>query len=334
MSKVVTAVAVLILVEEGRVRLTDPVSRFLPDFKDLKVAVPDPGPTPGAVLPKYTLVPAARAITVRDLLTHSSGLGSGPISQAEMAKEPQKPNEDLAAVVARMARAPLDFQPGTRFAYSGLAGFDTLGRIVEIASGMNLEKFLAERIYRPLGMTSTTFVPSASQRARLVTLYTRTGEGLVKAPNQDLLVDPVCFHGAGGLVGTAEDYYRFAQMLANEGELNGRRILSPRMVETLGSAQLVPGTVAGAGVGAGRALHHGRSRDGHAPLHGQLRLERRVGHPLLGRPGPEAGGHLHGQRDHRGRSRRGVGTRLRDGGDAVAYHAVRAASMMGRNGWE
>ena len=254
MSKVVTAVAVLILVEEGRVRLTDPVSRFIPEFKDMKVAVPDPGSTPGAVPPKYTLVPATRAITVRDLLTHSSGLGSGPISLAEMAKEPQKPNEDLAAMAARLARFPLDFQPGSRWAYSGLAGFDTLGRIVEVASGMNLEKFLAERIYRPLGMTDTTFGPSAIQRARLVTLYTRTGEGLVKAPNQDLLVDPVCFHGAGGLVGTAEDYYRFAQMLANEGELNGRRILSPRMVEMLGSAQLpadFPGLFRGQGWGLG-----------------------------------------------------------------------------------
>jgi len=253
MSKVVTAVAVLILVEEGKVRLTDPVERFLPEFKDLKVAVPDPGPGSGTV-PKVTRIPASHAITVRELLTHSSGLGSGPISAAEMAKDPGKPGEDLAAEVARLAHAPLDFQPGTRFAYSGLAGFDTLGRIVEVVSGRNLEQFLTERIYRPLGITGTTFAPSAAQRSRLVTLYSRTGGGLAKATNQDLLVDPVCFRGAAGLMGTAEDYWRFAQMLANGGELNGKRILSPRMVEMLGAPQLAegfPGLPPGHGWGLG-----------------------------------------------------------------------------------
>ncbi|MCW3053649.1 MAG: hypothetical protein JWN14_2819 [Chthonomonadales bacterium] len=254
MSKVITAVAVLILGEEGKVRLTDPVERFLPEFKDLKVGVSDPGPSAPGAPPKVTRIPAAHAITVRELLTHSSGLGSGPISAAEMAKEPGKPGEDLAAEVARMARAPLDFQPGTRFAYSGLAGFDTLGRIVEVVSGMNLERFLTERIYRPLGMTGTTFAPSAAQRSRLVTLYSRTGGGLAKATNQDLLIDPVCFRGAGGLLGTAEDYWRFAQMLANGGELNGKRILSPRTVEMLGAAQLAegfPGLPPGHGWGLG-----------------------------------------------------------------------------------
>ncbi len=251
MSKIVTTAALLILLDEGKVHLTDPVSRFLPEFKDLKVAVPNPA---GAGTPKYSLVPAVRAITVFDLLTHSSGLGSGPASAAEMAKEPQQPNDNLAVVVARYAHAPLDFQPGTRFAYSGLAGFDTLGRIVEVVSGMTLEQFLTKRVYKPLGMTSTTFAPSAAQRARLVTLYTRTGGGLVRAVNQNLFVDPVCFRGAAGLVGTAEDYWRFAQMLANGGEFHGKRILSPRTVKMLASAQLpggFPGLPPGHGWGLG-----------------------------------------------------------------------------------
>ena len=238
MSKVVTAVAVLVLVDEGKVRLTDPVSRFLPEFKDLKVAVTEAGE------PTATLVRADREITGHDLLTHTSGLGSGAASLVAMMKEPQKPGDDLATVVSRLTRAPLDFQPGTRWAYSGLAGFDTLGRIVEVASGKDLERFLTECIYKPLGMTSTTFAPSPAQRARMVTLYTHTGSGLVKAPDQNSLVNPACFHGAGGLVGTAEDYWRFAQMLANGGEFNGKRILSRRMVELLGSAQ-VPKGVAG-----------------------------------------------------------------------------------------
>jgi CubicO group peptidase (beta-lactamase class C family) len=253
MSKIVTTASILILVDEGKVRLTDPVSRFLPEFKDLKVAVPDPNPA-GTGTPKYSLVPAVRAITVFDLLTHSSGLGSGPASAAEMAKEPQQPNDNLAVVAARYAHAPLDFQPGTRFAYSGLAGFDTLGRIVEVVSGMTLEQFLTKRLYKPLGMTSTTFAPSGAQRARLVTLYTRAGGRLVPAANQNLFVDPVCFRGAAGLVGTVEDYWRFAQMLANGGEFKGKRILSARVVKMLASAQLpggFPGLPPGHGWGLG-----------------------------------------------------------------------------------
>lgn len=189
-----------------------------------------------------------------DLLTHSSGLGSGPASAAEMAKEPQQPADTLAVVAARYAHAPLDFQPGTRFAYSGLAGFDTLGRIVEVVSGMTLEQFLTKRLYKPLGMASTTFAPSDAQRTRLVTLYTRAGGRLVPATNQNLFVDSVCFRGAAGLVGTAEDYWRFAQMLANGGELNGKRILSPRIVKMLAFAQLpggFPGLPPGHGWGLG-----------------------------------------------------------------------------------
>lgn len=253
MSKVVTAVSVLILVEEGKVRLTDPVSRFLPEFKNMKVAVPEAGLS-GSGLPKYSLTPAHREITVQDLLTHTSGLGSGPIGLAEIAKEPKLPNDTLKEVVARLPHSPLEFQPGTRFAYSGLAGFDTLGRIVEVVSGKSLEQFMGERIYRPLGMTSTTFAPSSAQQDRLVTIYSRTKESLVRAADQNLIVDPLCFHGAGGLVGTADDYFRFAQMLLNGGELNGRRILSPRMVEMMGSPLLsahFPGLFSGTGWGLG-----------------------------------------------------------------------------------
>jgi len=250
MSKVVTAVAVLILVEEGRVRLTDPVARFLPEFSALQVAVSEPGADPT----HFTLTPAARPITVRDLLTHTSGLGSGPMGAAAMAQEHVAPGSDLAALVAAVARTPLEFQPGARFAYSGLAGFDTLGRIVEVVSGMGLERFISERICRPLGMTATTFAPTPAQRERLVTHYARTSSGLVRAQQQELLIDPVCPHGAGGMVGTAEDYFRFAQMLANGGELAGRRILSPRTVEMMGSAQLsdrFPGLGSGTGWGLG-----------------------------------------------------------------------------------
>jgi CubicO group peptidase (beta-lactamase class C family) len=248
MTKVVTAVAILILVEEGRLRLTDPVSRFIPKFKNLKVAVANENGI------GFTLEPARREITIFDLLTHTSGLGSGVIPTTEMAKEPPKQGDNLAIVVSRLPNAPLEFQPGTRFSYSGLAGFDTLGRIVEVVSGISLEQFFQQRVFQPLGMTCTTFAPNQKQRERLVTLYSKTGTGLTKAPIQDLLIDSVCYHGAGGLVGSTEDYFRFAQMLLNGGVLNGTRILSPRMVQMLGSAQLreqFPGLPKGNGWGLG-----------------------------------------------------------------------------------
>jgi len=253
MTKVVTAVAVLVLVEEGTVRLTDPVGRFLPEFRGLQVAVPDPGASPDAATARYRLEPAARPITVRDLLTHSSGLGSGPISQAALAKDPLRPGEDLATAARRYARCPLDFQPGSRFAYSGLAGFDVLGRIVEVASGSGLEAFVQERICRPLGMKDTTFAPTPEQRKRLVTLTARVNGRLTRAPEQNLLIDPACPHGAGGMVGTVEDYWRLAQMLANGGELNGRRVLSPQTVALLSGTHL-PDTFPGLGGGQGWGL--------------------------------------------------------------------------------
>ena len=246
MSKPVTGVAILMLVEEGKVRLTDPVSRFIPEFKDTKVAVVKGGPegTPaptgrgrGAPPPEITLVPASRPITVRDLLTHTSGLVSGGAGSREANRvAPRNPAENLAAHVPKLGAAPLDFQPGSEWRYSGLAGIDTLGRIVEIASGLTFDQFLRQRLFEPLGMKDTTFVPTDDRKPRVVTLYGRSPEGvLTKEETPSWLATKTFFSGGAGLWSTPEDYTQFAQMLVNGGQLNGKRLLSPRTVEMMGT---------------------------------------------------------------------------------------------------
>ena len=154
-SKPVTAVAVLILVEEGKLRLTDPVSKYIPEFKSPKVAIA----LPAGSSERYSTVPANRDITILDLLTHTSGLGSGGITTPDLAKliAARQPAESLADFIPRLGALPLDFQPGSQWRYSGLAGFETLGRLVEIASGLPFDRFLKQRLFDPLGMKDTGF---------------------------------------------------------------------------------------------------------------------------------------------------------------------------------
>jgi CubicO group peptidase (beta-lactamase class C family) len=233
MSKPVTSVAVLMLIEEGKIRLGDPVSRYIPEFKDAKVAMPRSGGR-GAGPPEIYTVPADREITIRDLLTHTSGLMSGGIGQAEAQRvAPRSPTDTLASYIPRLGAAPLDFQPGTQWAYSGLAGPDVLSRIVEIVSGQTYDAYLRTRIFEPLGMKDTFFYPPEDRRPRIPTLYQRNG--LQKAPNQDGLSSKTYFSGAAGLMSTAEDYLEFAQMLVNGGVLNGKRLLGPRTIELMAS---------------------------------------------------------------------------------------------------
>jgi CubicO group peptidase (beta-lactamase class C family) len=154
MTKPVVGVATLMLVEEGKVRLDDPVSRFVPELEDLKVAVTQPGPGPE---PRFYTVPAEREITIKDLLTHTSGLVSGTISNGE-ARKPGvrlKATDSNADYIPRLAAVPLEFQPGTRWGYSAQAGFDTLVLVVEVASGQKFDRFARERIFGPLGMKDT-----------------------------------------------------------------------------------------------------------------------------------------------------------------------------------
>jgi len=239
-SKPVTGVAVLMLVEEGRIRLSDPVSQYIPEFKNMKVAVPKAGqaePTaprgPNSPKPEIDLVPASREITIKDLMTHTSGLLSGGLGAA-VSDVQRQPTETLATYIPKLGSVPLDFQPGTRWRYSPGAGIDTLGRIVEIASGMTFDKFLSERIFEPLGMRNTFFNVPDSERSRLLPLYRRAGSEWQKADNPAFLNTRTYFSGAGGLVSSAEDYIRFEQMLLNRGELNGKRLLGSKTVELMG----------------------------------------------------------------------------------------------------
>ena len=238
MTKPVTGVAVLMLVEEGKVRLTDPVSRFIPEFKDTKVAIlktssAGQGAGAGSKPPEIYTVPANREVTVRDLLSHTGGLQSGGAGSREAARIATRNSTDtLATHIPRLGLVPLDFHPGTEWRYSGLAGIDTLGRIVEVASGLTFDQFLKQRVFEPLGMKDTSFYPSEDKMSRVATLYGRTPGGLSRQENPSWL-SKTLFSGGAGLWSTADDYAQFAQMLVNGGELNGKRLLSPRTVDLM-----------------------------------------------------------------------------------------------------
>jgi CubicO group peptidase (beta-lactamase class C family) len=238
MSKPVTGVAVLMLLEEGKIRLTDPVSKFMPEFKAMKVAVARPGgrggnaaaggAAGGAAPVAFDTVSASREITVRDLLTHTSGLVSGGLGAATAPR--RGPTDTLASYIPKLGAVPLDFQPGTLWRYSGQAGFDVLSRIVEIVSGQAFEPFLRQRLFDPLGMKDTTFVLNAANQSRIPILYQRGPNGLQPTPP---VLNTTYASGAGGLASTAEDYLQFAQMLLNGGQMNGTRFLSPRTIDLM-----------------------------------------------------------------------------------------------------
>jgi len=262
MTKPVTGVAIMMMMEEGKLKITDPVSKYIPSFKDLKVAVAEPKrgaaasaaadePTPV----KYYSVPAEREITIRDLLTHVSGLASGPMSNDSIRRPEiaRKPTDTLADYIPRLGKSLLEFQPGSRWSYSPQAGFDTLGRIVEITSGMPFDQFLRQRVFDPLGMKDVSFYPTDTLEPRMVTPYQLDPKGkMSKNTNPGSMQSKVYFMGSGGLITTAEEYAKFAQMLVNGGELNGKRLLSPRTVTYMASVHAsdkLDGRVPGEGFG-------------------------------------------------------------------------------------
>jgi len=234
MTKPVTTVAVLMLAEEGRLRLTDPVSRFIPAFTNFKLKS-------ASGLPPFAA--AARDITVRDLLTHTSGI----VSEARI---PQDRTETLAHYIPTFATAPLEFQPGTRWMYSNTVGFDTLARIVEVVSGESFDRFLQERIFTPLGMKDTAHKVDEARNGRVATIYQASAAGLRRRQYDDAAA---YFGGGWGLKTTADDYLRFAQMLLNGGELDGKRLLGRRTVQLMSSVH-VPDTLPGRQPGEGWGL--------------------------------------------------------------------------------
>lgn len=259
-SKPVTGVAVLMLVEEGRIRLNDPVSLYIPEFKTMKVAVPKNGMTEQQARlanggkGDVDLIAANREITIKDLMTHTSGLQSGGLGTV-VNPVPRKNDETLATYIPKLAAAPLDFQPGTRWAYSALAGIDTLGRIVEVVSGKPYDEFLRTRLFEPLEMRDTHFVIPDAKQPRLLPLLRRNGEAWASSSTPSFLDTRTYFSGAGGLYSTAHDYIQFEQMLLNGGVLGGKRILSPKTVHLMSQNHVgelyrgVRGTEAGQGFG-------------------------------------------------------------------------------------
>jgi CubicO group peptidase (beta-lactamase class C family) len=252
MTKPIVGVGILMMVEENKLRLTDPVSRYIPEFRDLRVAVARPAAASG-VVPAFETVAPQREVTIKDLLTHVSGLGSGPFSNSTIEPVARREGETLADYIPRLGGTALEFEPGTRWAYSPGAGFETLGRVLEIVSGQPLDEFFEQRIFAPLHMPDITFWPSSSQWSHVATVYRREDSGLVQQtlPN-DTLSRNVYFRGSGGLYSTAESYVPFGIMLANGGELGGVRLLSRKSVEMLGAvhvADTLPGRPAGEGFG-------------------------------------------------------------------------------------
>ena len=236
MTKPLTAVSILMLMEEGKLLLSDSVSKYITEYRDPKVAVwklPNDPAGAGA-----TLVPANREITIKDLLTHTSGLAngfSGPAGDyVRRAKLPA--GGSLDERVRRLATLPLNFQPGSQWEYSPGTGFDTLGRIVELQSGMNLAQFFKARIFDPLGMKDSFFDIPDARRGDLVTAYVKSDKGLVAPPPQPAAGGSGQYYsGAGGITSTAQDYLQFCQMLLNGGQLNGTRLLSRKTIELMTS---------------------------------------------------------------------------------------------------
>jgi CubicO group peptidase (beta-lactamase class C family) len=263
MTKPVAGVAVMMLVEEGRLRLNDPVSRYIPEFRDQKVAVAPPGARgarggrgargAAGTPPQFTTEPAARQITIKDLLTHVSGLGSGPMSNSDIEKVARKEGETLAQYIPRLGGTSLEFQPGSRWTYSPGAGFETLGRIVEIASGLPLDQFFRQRIFDPLGMKDIAFWPTDAQWTRVASVYQRGPNGLAKqTPANDTSSRGIYFRASGGLYSTAEDYIPLGIMLASMGEFSGKHLLGRKTVEMMTAAHVkdtLPGRPAGEGYG-------------------------------------------------------------------------------------
>ena len=240
MSKAVTSVSAVILMEEGRLRLADPVSRFLPAFRRTSVAVP--ASSSGGPI---GVIPAKREITIRDLMTHTAGIsyGDGPAVEQYRAAGIHgwylgDKNELVAPLMERLAALPFDAQPGERYVYG--YGTDILGAVIEKASGMPLDQIFRTRIFEPLKMTDSCFFLPPEKRGRLATVYSIGQNGrIARAPEPlmgqgDYVDGPrACFSGGAGLLSTAMDYARFLQMLLNGGELEGIRILSPKSVEMM-----------------------------------------------------------------------------------------------------
>ena len=241
MAKPVTSVAAMMLVEEGKLDLVAPVHEYLPEFKNMMVGIETTDPASGQS--KLTLEPQKRPMTVEDLLRHTSGLvyyENGNSAVHKLYRESGLHDKGLARdstlkdFISRVARMPLAHQPGEVWDYGQSA--DVLGRVIEVASGQPLDRFLNDRMFKPLGMVDTGFWVPPEKLARLID----APAGVPILPDRDVTRPTTLFSGGGGLVSTAADYLRFCQMLLNGGELDGARVLSPATVRRMTTSALPP----------------------------------------------------------------------------------------------
>jgi CubicO group peptidase (beta-lactamase class C family) len=228
MTKPITAVGILILADEGKLSVNDPVEKHLPEFRG-QMMTAERGED------KVVLKKPPRAITLRDLLTHTSGLPGYPPGLSDLYR---KRNRTLAEGTLAVSQRPLEFAPGSRWWYCN-SGIDTLGRVIEVVSGKDYESFLAQRIFTPLGMKDTTFRPSKEQLSRLAGLY-NTKDGQLVAAGDTLIGPPQEMRHpipAGGLYSTGADMARFYRMMLQGGALDGERILSATSAEAMTKVQ-------------------------------------------------------------------------------------------------
>ncbi len=250
MTKPITSVAVMMLYEEGHFQLSDPVSEYIPAFKDMRVLADSTNESASGTPPT---VPAERPITIKHLLTHTSGLtyGENPfigkmLAEKKISTGLSTDENTLAEDIPRLAEIPLLHQPGKRWTYG--MSVDVLGYLVEVVSGMSLDEFFQNRIFAPLGMDDTQFHVSEEQESRLAAAYTVGSEGglqrLGNKPGQGSLPnigigsypfdkEHQFLAGGAGLTSTVPNYFRFTQMLMNGGELDGVRLLSPKTIELM-----------------------------------------------------------------------------------------------------
>jgi CubicO group peptidase (beta-lactamase class C family) len=234
MTKPFTAIGIMMLAEEGKLALRDPVEQYLPEFQGQQV-VSNVGPDAARLrTPEHP-------ITIRDLMTHTAGIQDYP-APAAIHDYPQLMNVPLDEVVRHLAKTPLLFQPGTQWSYSS-PGIEILGRLIEVCSGKKYEDFISERILKPLGMKDTFFYPPADKIARIAMVYAQKDGKLVRAPGSILAGDPTKYRKGAvfpapgwGLYSTAEDLLRLYRMMLNHGAYEGRRYLSPFSVHLMTEA--------------------------------------------------------------------------------------------------
>jgi CubicO group peptidase (beta-lactamase class C family) len=246
MTKPVTAVAMMILYEQGKWLPSDRISKYIPEFQNLKVfkGVDQDG--------KMILEDPVHPPTIAELLTHTAGFtygffGNSPVDKMYVSERVLQ-SQNLRQMIEKLAKIPLAYQPGKGWTYS--VSMDIQGYIIEKLSGQSLPEFMEQHIFKPLGMRDAGFFVPGSKRSRFVTLYRANANGELAADGTpgspaDYAEQPTMASGGGGMVSTAEDYYRFAQMLGNGGELGGTRILSPSSVHLMASNHLPPSLLTG-----------------------------------------------------------------------------------------